>query len=119
MTALLKNAVIFRFRLFLCLCVSIFDTNYLFISSAYSAQKCLVVRVRMIFDSFCLNSFYCLARAILFDSVCNFTKCMFYLNKIKRVDFLTVGHQICRDFSIASIKHQKARGSKERVPQVA
>ena len=34
---------------------------------------------------------------------------MLYLNKFKRVDFLVVGHQICRDFRIASIKHQKRK----------
>ena len=30
-----------------------------------------------------------------------------------------ISFKFCRDFSIASIKHQKARISKERVPQVA
>jgi len=44
---------------------------------------------------------------------------MLYLNKIKGVDFWAVGHQFCREVSTASIKHQKARGSKERVPQTA
>ena len=44
---------------------------------------------------------------------------MLYLNKIKRADFLAVGHQICREFLIASIKHQKAWGSEDRVLQTA
>ena len=33
--------------------------------------------------------------------------------------FTMLWHQFCREFSIASIKHQKARSSKERVPQMA
>lgn len=72
------------------------------------AQKCVVALPRIIAEQSHLNSFYRLTRAIPFDSVCNFTECMLYLNKIKRADFLAVGHQICREFLIASIKHQKA-----------
>ena len=33
--------------------------------------------------------------------------------------FTMFRHQFCIEFSIASIKHQKERGSKERVPQMA
>ena len=44
---------------------------------------------------------------------------MLYLNKITSVVFLAVGHQICREFLIASIKHQKAWGSEDRVLQTA